>query len=85
MRKALLIIGVAGMLAAFSLACGGSGSGETETSGTANTVANTETSSQSSQPAAPPTGDGFINISADGNRILFDTDTIMTTQARKSH
>ncbi len=71
MRKSLFI-GVAGILAILSLACGGSGSEEAETATTTDTGA----SAAAAQSAPPPSGDGFINIAADGNRILFDTDTI---------
>jgi len=83
MRKALLIIGVAGMLTALSLACGGSSSGETETSATGNTAAGGGARPTATPLPPPPSGDGFINISADGNRILYDTDTITTTPGKE--
>jgi azurin len=79
MRKSLFIVGIAGILAVLSLACGGSSSEETQ----ASTTGNTGPSSDAAQSAPPPSGDGFINISADGNRILFDTDTITTTPGKE--
>ena len=74
MRKSFLI-GVIGILALFSLACGGSGDSGSEEANSA-TSANAGTSASTDQSAPPPSAGELINIAAEGNRVLFDTDTI---------
>jgi azurin len=70
MRKSL-VIGVIGILALL-LACGGSGSEEAESA----TSSNTGASTAADQSAPPQSEAELISISAEGNRILFDTETI---------
>lgn len=78
MRKSLLI-GVIGILGLLSLACGGSGSGDSDSATSANT--GDSGSGDQSAPAQPQAE--LINIAAEGNRILFDTDTITVSTGKE--
>jgi len=78
MRKSLLIGGI-GILALLSLACGRSGSGDAESA----TSANTGASSCADQSAPAQSQAELINIAAEGNRILFDTDTITISTGKE--
>ena len=80
MRKSLFIIGVAGILGVLSFACGGGSSAEDSQASTSTKAGG---SSEFAQSAPTPSGDGFLNIAADGNRILYDTDTITTTAGKE--